>query len=70
MVLCAAQAVTALGLTTIDVEGAGQKDTQAGQGIVSKKAVAATPVPKETILVPVGTPAATVPAVAVSGTAV
>ena len=60
-VLCNAQAATALGLESIDVKGA---DHQAVHGILSKKKTAATPVPTETVIVPVPT----VPAVAVSGT--
>lgn len=63
-VLCNAQAATALGLELIDVKEANQKDSQAVHGILSKKKTAATPVPTETVIVPV----TTVPAVAVSGT--
>ena len=69
-----AQAATALGLEMIDVKEAGQKDSQAVHGILSKKKTAAIPVPAETVIVPVTTvpaiivPVTTVPAVAVSGT--
>ena len=55
-------------MDSIEMEGAGQKDSQAVQGIVTKKnTAAATPVPTEIVTAP-ATPAATVPAVAVSGT--
>lgn len=54
-------------MDSIEVEGAGQKDSQAVQGIVNKQdTTAATPVPTEIVTVP-ATPAVTGPAVAVSG---
>ena len=70
----AMQAATTLGMTKVDVPGAGQTETSKVQTLVDKKGSAATPVataPVETILVP-ATPVATVtavttPAVAVSG---
>ena len=63
-VLCIIQAATALGLELLDVKQADQKGSQAVHGTLSKKTTAATPVPAETVIVPVPT----VPAVAVSGT--
>ena len=63
-VLCTAQAATAMGVQTIVTKGADQKDSKAEHGLLDWKQSGATPVPTETILVPVDT----VPAVAVSGT--
>lgn len=57
------QTATALGLESIDVKGADQKKSHAMPGILSKKKIAETPVPTETVVVPV----TTAPAVAVSG---
>lgn len=62
-VLWNAQAATALGVEMVDVKEADQKDSQAVHGLLSKKKTATTPVPTETVVVPV----TTVPAVAVSG---
>lgn len=61
--LCNAQAATALGLESIEVKGADKKKSHAVPGILPKKKIAATPVPTETVIVPV----TTAPAVAVSG---
>lgn len=67
-VLCNAQAATALGLESIEVKGADQKKSHAVPGILSKKKIVETPVPTQTVIVPVTmVPVATAPAVAVSG---
>lgn len=63
------QAATALGMTSIDVPGAGVTQSQAVTSVVNKKTTTATPAATAVpvVVVPAATPAATTPAVVVSG---
>ena len=62
------QVATAVGTDSIIVPGAGVTQSQAVIAAVGKKTGAATPVPTVLVpVVPVATPAATVPSVVVSG---